>query len=145
MKFPTLSKIQTIAALLVICLIAGFGSYALASVIWSGTVTIPSPLPIPTDTFTVTATLIGTAVSNPTAITLPSTFHVGDSFVISYTLTSTANQAIVITPVATPTTGTATWNATSLSLAVGASGALSLTIPSIAQSGSIAVSFTPSP
>jgi hypothetical protein len=128
---------------IVLCLVSAGVAYGLAGV-WSGTVTIPSPLPLPTDTFTVTATLNGTAVSNPTAITLPSTFHVGDSFVIIYSIASTANQAIVITPTATPSTGiTATWSPSTLALSVGDSGTLTLTIPNITTGGNIAVSFTP--
>ena len=141
-----LSKTQSVIALLIVCLAISTGSAVLVNYVWTGTVTIPNPLPHPTFTFTVTANLNGTVVSDPTHVTLPSTFYEGDTYVIAYTVVSTANQGITVTATATPSAGiSANWNQNSVSLPLsGNSGAMALTIPSIQTSGSIAVSFTAS-
>jgi hypothetical protein len=101
---------QKLIAILALCLCASLGSYVIAEFVWNDQITIPTPTKRPTTTFSVSATMNGTAVSNPNNIAIPSYFS-GDSFVVVYTITSTANQGINVAAVATPSTGiTATWD-----------------------------------
>jgi hypothetical protein len=131
--------------LLAVCLLVSSGSYAAASYLGLvSNISIPDPLQHPalTYTFTFTAKLNGTAVSDPTNIAIPSGFYAGDSYTVIYKLTNTANQPLLITP---QTTGVpCSFDKSSITLQIGATSPLTLTIPNIQSAGSIAVSFEPS-
>jgi hypothetical protein len=131
-------------AVLTLCLAVGSSSYAIASYVWGGTITSGDPLhhPTLTDTFSVTAKINGTSVSDPTAIVIPSGFYAGDSYVVIYKITNTANQPLLITP---NNSGTpASWDQQSVVIPMGSTVPITLTIPNIQSAVSITVSFTPS-
>lgn len=140
------NKKQKVIGLLALCLCVSLLSYVAADFIWSGQITIPNPTDRPTTTFTVAATLNGTAQTNPNTIAIPSGYFAGDSYVVVYTLTSSANQGINVAGVATPSTGiTATWDHSTVALPLnGNTATMSLTIPSLTTSGSISVSLSAS-
>jgi hypothetical protein len=141
-KILAIIAIAVAASLILSSLVLGLAPY-----IWNGNINVPKPKAALTDTFTVNSALLnGSAVADPTNVVasdFPSSFTVGDSIVIVYSFTSTANTQIVITPSASSNAfSTLTWSATTLTLAVGASGTLTLTIPDVTTSGSISMAFS---
>lgn len=132
--------------MLCLCLFAAFGSYAVASYVWGGTVTIPNPLANPTSTFTVSATVNGVTQANPNAISLPQG-HIGDTYTVVYKITTSANQAITVTGTASPISGiTESWSPTSVHLDVDdAPATITLTLANIQVGGTINVSFSAAP
>jgi hypothetical protein len=122
-----------------------FATVAVLAVLITGviaSVAVPSTVHVPagttkTDSFTVTATLNGSPV-DPTNINVPSGF-VGDTDTIIYTVTSTANQPILINA----NTNSGTLDKTSATLASnGAATTFTLTVTLTASPQTVTVNFS---
>ena len=147
-----IKRIVFVTVVLVSCLFISIGSSVLANYVWTGDVIIPNPLALPpsTLTFSVSASLNGTAVADPTHIVIPDGFYEGDTFVVTYDITSTADQGIVVTASFAESNGiAASWGQGSVTtvtlLQSGDSESLTLTISNIQVSGAINLGFTATP
>lgn len=146
-----LSKNQKRAMLILVCtvlvtLAVNSLLVAAAVYVWTGQVAVSKPT-ARTDSFTVSATVNGTAAANPNTINLPTPLFTGDVYVINYTVTSTANQAIRVQESGGATSDSVwSWSNTLLLLPVpGNSGVMSLTITIGTTVGTINVQFMASP
>lgn len=144
MKFKKLSPLLVAIIFGVVIVSASVGGYALAPYVWSGNVSVPKPT-VATDSFTVVANVNGTVAADPSNIVssdFPSVFFQGDSVAIVYTITSTANANIIVTPTATSNAYSMTWSVPNVTILPGGTGFLILTIPNVTSAGTIAVSFS---
>ncbi len=140
-KLKLSKKSKLAIGLLIASVIAVSLGAAFASFVLSGTVSWPNPLPQPTDTFTVTATMNGTVQSTPLNINLAGPIYQGDSYVIVYSITSTANQPLTVSETNSITGATASWDKTSVTLAAnGNTATMTLTV-SPTSAGQIVTSF----
>lgn len=115
--------------------------FVTATFVLSATVTWPNPIAQPTDTFTVTATMNGTVQSTPLNINLAGPIYQGDSYVIVYSITSTANQPLTVSETNSITGATSSWDKTSVTLAAnGNTATMTLTV-SPTSAGQIVTSF----
>ena len=139
MKFNQNHKI--IIGFTILTVVMLFASAAVASYISTSKVNIPVGT-AKTDSFTYTATLNGTVVADPANINIPVSF-VGDTDIIVYTVTSTANQPITVNAIV-PTGGTLDKSSVTLA-SNGATGTFTLTVTVAASAQTVNVNFSSNP